>query len=204
MPSSETQEDAFATIFRSMKEDNLEKFISGHRSEFDSENPPPMVWMNLEKELSKEQNKDDNKNIIYELGRTNLMRVMQVAAMFIVVMGVGLMIGVQINKDGNVYHNTNLKEFVEAERHYNYKIDNMWTAVKASEIDDADELAEDLESLDAIYDELKKELLSGNKSNTNEVVNSMIDNYRTKIEILETVLNKTKQQLNLEDDKVEI
>jgi len=35
----------------------------------------------------------------------------------------------------------------------------------------------------------------------------MIQNYRTKIDILETVLNKTKQPtrtINLRDDKVEI
>ena len=35
-----------------MKQDNLEKFIADQRSEFDSESPPAMVWMNMEKELN--------------------------------------------------------------------------------------------------------------------------------------------------------
>lgn len=187
-----------------MKEDKLEKYIADHRAEFDSDSPPPMVWMNLEKELSKESEKKEPRTIVHELGRTNIFRVMQVAAMFIVVMGVGLIIGLQINNSGNVYDNPQLQEFVEAERHYNNRIDNMWTAVKASGAEDESELVEDLESLDIIYNELKQELLTGKGSNTNEVVNSMIDNYRTKIDILETVLNKTNQQINIEDDKVEM
>ena len=187
-----------------MKEDKLERFIAEHNQEFDSESPPPMIWMNLEKELSDMNNK--KPTIVRELRDTSLMRVMQVAAMFVVVMGVGLMIGMQINKSGNTYNNPNLDEFVEAERHYNRKIDKMWTTVKSIEIEDTQDVEDDLKSLDAVYNELKQELLSGKGSNTNEVVNSMINNYRTKIEILETVINKTKQpnQLNIEDDKEEI
>lgn len=187
-----------------MKEDKLEQFLVDHKEEFDSESPPPMIWMNLDKELS--GNKKKETATIREFRQTSFMRVMQVAAMFVVVMGVGLLIGMQINKSGNTYNNPHLDEFVEAERHYNKKIDNMWTTVKATSIESADDVKEDLKSLDAVYNELKEELLSGKGSNTNEVVNSMIDNYRTKIEILETVINKTNQpnQLNIEDDKEEI
>jgi hypothetical protein len=188
-----------------MKEDKLEQFLAEHRQEFDSESPPPMVWLKLEKEL--EQNRKEKKStIVHELKHTNLMRVMQVAAMFIVVMGVGLLIGMQINKSGNTYNNPQLDEFVEAERHYNKKIDNMWAVVKAAGVDETEDLEEDLKFLDAVYKELKEELLSDKGSNTNEVVNSMIYNYRTKIDILETVLSKTylPNVLNIEDDKVEI
>tara|TARA_R110000737_G_scaffold276276_1_gene283124 strand:- start:1007 stop:1570 length:564 start_codon:yes stop_codon:yes gene_type:complete len=187
-----------------MKEDKLEQFLADHRQDFDSESPPPMIWMNLEKELA--NSKIEKTSIFHQLKQTNLIRVMQVAAMFIVVMSVGLLIGMQINKSGNTYDNPRLDEFVEAERHYNKKIDKMWATVKATDAQEAEDVKEDLKSLDAVYNELKEELLKGKGNNTNKVVNSMIYNYRTKLEILETVLNKTNQhnQLNIEDDKVEI
>ena len=187
-----------------MKEDKLEQFLANHREEFDSESPPSMIWMNLDKELSESNNK--KTAILQEFRQNSLMRVMQVAAMFVVVMGVGLLIGMQINDKGNTYNNPHLDEFVEAERHYNRKIDDMWITVKATGISEAEDVKQDLKSLDAVYIELTEELLSGKGSNTNEVVNSMIDNYRTKIEILETVLDKTNQsnQLKFENEKVEI
>lgn len=184
-----------------MKEDKLEKFLAEHREEFDSESPPPMIWMNLDKELS--TNRNDKTAVVRDLKQTSIMRVMQVAAMFVVVMGVGLLIGMQINKSGNTYNNPQLDEFVEAEKHYNKKIDNMLMTVKSAGMEGAEDVEKDLKSLDAVYNELKEELLSGKGSNTDKVVNSMIYNYRTKIEILETLLNK-KNQLNIEDDKVEI
>jgi hypothetical protein len=188
-----------------MKKEKLEQFLVDHKQEFDSENPPPMIWMNIEKELA--INKQEEKStIVYELKQTNLIRVMQVAAMFVVVMGVGLLIGLQVNNGGNSYNNPHLDEFVEAERHYNNKIDNMWATVKSTGIEETQDVEEDLKSLDEVYNELKEELLNGKGSNTNEVVNSMIHNYRSKIEILETVLNKKNQptKINIEDDKVEI
>ena len=187
-----------------MKKDKLEQFLADHKQDFDSESPPPMIWMNLEKELTN-SNKEKTA-LVHQLKHTNFIRIMQVAAMFIVVMSAGLLIGMQINKSGNTYDNPRLDEFVEAEKHYNKKIDNMWATVKATDGEEVEDVEEDLKSLDAVYNELKEELLNGKGSNTNEVVNSMIYNYRTKIEILETVLNKTNQQnqLNIEDDKVEI
>jgi len=188
-----------------MKESKLEKYIKDHREEFDSESPPPMVWMNLEKELTQENKQEETKTLIREIGRNNIFRVMQVAAMFIVVMGVGLMIGMQINNGENVYGSPQLQEFVEAEKHYNNRIDNMWTAVKSSGLQNTNDVEKDLQSLNEVYKELKEELLNGSGENTNEVVNSMIDNYRTKIDLLETVLNKSNQQIqiNSKDDKVD-
>lgn len=188
-----------------MKEDKLKDFIVEHRSEFDGENPPPMIWLTLEKELEATQQKKKSA-FVHELKRPTMMRMMQVAAMFVVVMGVGLIIGLQISKK-TVYDNPNLQEFVEAEKHYSKKVDNMWTVVKASGVEEENTIQEDLESLDKVYNELKEELLMGTQGNTNAVVNAMIQNYRTKIEILETVIDKTKQsnqQINLENEKLEI
>ena len=190
-----------------MKKDKIEDFIANHRSEFDSDSPPPMVWMNIEKQLDK---KSENPAVIREMGSQGLMRVMQIAAMFVVVMGVGLLIGLQLNQ-GNVndYANPQLQEFVEAERHYADEINKMWTVVNVMDIEEKDNIQEDMNALDAVYDELRGELLSSPRAETDRVVNAMIDNYRTKIDILQTVLEeynkeKSNKQTILDDDKVDI
>jgi len=191
-----------------MKKDKLEEYISDHKSEFNQDSPPPMVWMNLERHLDREQSKGAT---IRELKSPGIMRIMQIASMFVVVMGVGLLIGLQLN-DGksNVYAKPQLQEFVEAENHYSKEIDKMWTVVKASGVEEQESIQEDLNALDAVYNELKNELISNPKANTDYVVNAMIDNYRSKIDILKTVSNQykiektNKQQINLENEKVDI
>ena len=188
-----------------MNQDNLEKYIADHRSDFDSESPPPMVWMNIEKALGKEEKEAK----VVPMKTPTIMRIMQVAAMFVVVMGVGLLIGLQLSdgRSAGYDSNPNLQEFVEAERHYSKQIDKMWTAVKVSGVEEQNSIQEDLNALDEVYQDLRNELLNDSGQNTDEVVNAMIENYRTKIDILETVLTKTKQPtktINLRDDKVEI
>jgi hypothetical protein len=191
-----------------MKKDKIEKYISDHKSKFDQDSPPPMVWMNIEKQLDKPES---SGSLIREMKTPNIIRIMQVAAMFVVVMGVGLLIGLQINKgDSNIYASPQLQEFVTAEKHYSSEIDKMMTVVNASNVDEKESIQDDLNALDAVYNELKNELLSNPKADTDYVVNAMIENYRAKIYILETVLKGYKQektnnqQINLEDDKVDI
>lgn len=191
-----------------MERDKLEKYISEHKNEFDQDSPPPMVWLNLEKHLDIEHSYS-KRSFIREIKKPSIMRIMQVAAMFVVVMGVGLLIGLQLNK-GNIYSNPQLEEFVEAEKHYSKEIDKMWTVVKASSVEEKETIQEDLNGLDAIYNELKNELISNPNANTDYVVNAMIENYRTKIDILETVLNKynkkkiINKQIKLDNEKLEI
>ena len=169
-----------------MKKDRLEEYIKNHRDEFDQDSPPPMVWMNIEKNLDKEQNKDV---VVKQTSTPIIMRIMQIAAMFVVVMGVGLLIGLQINNGNkNAFSSPQLQEFVEAEKHYSKEIDKMWQVVNASSLDEKETIQEDLNALDAVYNELKNELLSNPNANTDYVVNAMINNYRAKIDILETVL----------------
>jgi len=190
-----------------MENDRLEDYIKEHRLEFDQNSPPPMVWMNVEKHLDKQKytayKEPANRGV-------SVMRVMQIAAMFVVVLGVGLLIGLQLNNGAsNIYQNPQLQEFVEAEKHYTNEIDNMWNTVNTANIEDKDMIREDLAALDAVYLELKNELLSNPHSDTDYVVNAMIANYRSKIGILNIVLEEYKskeieKQINLNDENIEL
>lgn len=190
-----------------MKKDKIEQFISDNRNEFDLDSPPPMVWMNIEKHLDKDQTKSVANRAI---GTPTIMRIMQIAAMFVMVMGVGLLIGLQLNNGNNAYSNPQLQEFVEVEKHYSKEIDKMWTVVNASSLEGKETIQEDLNALDAVYNELKNELISNPKADTDYVVNAMINNYRAKIDILQTVLEEYKQektniqQIDLNNEKTDI
>ena len=110
----------------------------------------------------------------------------------------------------NAYSNPQLQEFVEAEMHYSNEIDKMWKVVNASQLEEKETLQEDISALDAVYNELKNELLTNPNADTDYIVNAMINNYRSKIDILEKVLfeykteQTEKQKINLNDEKIDI
>ncbi len=184
-----------------MKQDNLEQYITSHREEFDTDNPPPMVWTHLERELDRHSKK---KTVVHPLKRPTLWRVIQVAAMFVVVIGVGLLIGIEISKVQK-YGSPHLLEFAETERHYTKEIDQLWKVVKASEVEEESTIKADLNALDKVYNELKNELLKDPNSNTETAVNAMLKNYNAKIEILQTVLKKyNNKHIDIEDGKIKI
>ncbi len=185
-----------------MKEEDLEKYIRGHKEEFDTDLPPPTVWINIEKELKKYS---APKPKIYPIKKPSIVRILQVAAMFIVVIGAGLLIGVKINKKKQ-YSTTQFQDLVDAEKYYSKKITKIWMAISENKIEDKNSIKEDLIALDAVHDELRNGLLASPNSNTELIVNAMLKNYNAKIEILETVLIKhnKNQEVNINDDKVEL
>ena len=64
----------------------------------------------------------------------------------------------------------------------------------------------DFQELDAIYEELKQELEKAPAGNEEQVIQAMINNYQTKIEILERVLEKVQStgQTNLKTEENEV
>ncbi|MEE9438095.1 MAG: hypothetical protein V3V14_03780 [Saprospiraceae bacterium] len=187
-----------------MKQDNLEKYISDHRGEFDSDVPPPLVWLNMEKELVK---KEKNGSITPNKSKLILMRFMRIAAMFVIVLGAGLMIGMQVKKS-SIPINIEYQEYQEVEHHYAKKVKYMWSEIEAIGINDSS-IEQDLDQLDAVYLELKSELTQNPNVNTDMVINALLKNYKTKTEILEVVLDRyqskeSNNKLNIEDGKVKI
>ena len=191
-----------------MEQNRLEEYINEHRNEFDSESPPPMIWMQLEKELDKQVSVSYHKE---KKGKPlfPLMRMMQVAAMFVVVLGVGLLIGLQLNNGSFEGNNPKLKQLESVEQQYMTEVNNMWSIINNSGIEKDDNLQEDLNQLDEVYNELKKELLENPNVNSDRVIGAMLQNYKAKAKILEKVLDKydtdsTENKAKLEDGKIEI
>ena len=99
--------------------------------------------------------------------------------------------------DANRLGNEIYLEMQETEQYYGLMVSQRYEELKPYLVGDpvANEmLTADMEELDNVYTELKKDL-KDNASNP-EVVEAMILNYRVKLEILEDLLNQLKEKEN--------
>jgi type VI protein secretion system component VasF len=181
--------------------DNLEKFINENRSEFDDRQPSKDIWLSIDQALDQKRKKPARRIPIWRYAR--------VAAAAVLLIGTGVVIGLKMNNQTpeplafeEVY-----PEYFEAEQYYQKEV-NTKIAQLANYSHDA-EINDDLKQLDAIYEELKKELSEAPKTQQEQIINAMITNYRTKLSILERVLERIQStnQENLKttnDDSIEI
>ena len=181
--------------------DKLEKFIHENRSDFDDRQPPKDLWNAIDQQL--DQNKKNTARVI------PLWRYVRAAAAAVILIGTGVFIGKNMNSEPtpSVAIEEVYPEYFEAEQFYKKEI-NTKVAQLASFDHDAS-INEDLKQLDQIYEELKKELSQTPKDQQEKVINAMITNYRTKLSILERVLDRIQStnQENLNknnDDSIDI
>ena len=165
----------------------IEKFIQENRSSFDDKMPDRSIWLGIEQKLDKEEH-----HKIFQL------RWFKVAASVILILCCGILIGLNINDTGNsginYAANAELMKFKDAESYYDLQV-----SMRYNELKDTTAKAnvdEDLKQLDLIYQQLKDEMIRSNYTNTEILIDAMIKNHKTKIEILENILNKQNQNKN--------
>lgn len=175
--------------------ENLEKFILEKRSEFDREVPPLKVWANIDRAL-------DAKHT----GRVVWMRYLKVAAAAAVLVAVSCYIGFQAGAQSEVEKALSdfSPEHAEMERYFNEQINAKMAQLVSYQKDET--VRTDLKELDAIYVELKAELKEAPVHGEQKVIEAMINNYQTKLDILEHVLEKvnTTEKTNLKTEENEV
>jgi hypothetical protein len=175
--------------------DNLEKFIQENRPGFDDRQPGEKVWQMVNHHLEQKQQKAAR--------RISIWRYTRIAAASVLLIGTGVLIGLNFqNKSSQeiaVYEQ--FPEYSEAELFYKKEVKIKEAQLANYNYDPA--IYEDLRQLDKIYEELKKELSEAPKSKQEQVINALITNYRTKISILERVLERIQinKQENLKTTK---
>lgn len=178
-----------------MKNDRLEQFIRDHREDFDRHYPAPAVWDRISQELDKRDYRHQPK--IYTI--------MKWAASVTVILTVGFALGMyafapeggQATMMANLGQE-NYQRYQEIENYYTHQVAQKWEEVRSLKQQypsgEAHTLDEDLQQLDAIFNELKNELMKNHGADEDKIINALIMNYRTKIDILERVADKLKQQ----------
>lgn len=174
--------------------DKLESFISENREGFDHHVPDKNIWYRLENRLDK---KDQSKLIL--LWST------KIAAVFVAVLVVGIVLGIAISRNNHTdidyASSPALQRYQETEQYYQQQV-----SLKLGELKDSNTISSvdaDLKQLDEIYNQLRQEMIQSNYTNTEVMINAMIKNQKTKIEILENILSK-QNKVSYDNEKISI
>jgi NADH dehydrogenase/NADH:ubiquinone oxidoreductase subunit G len=177
--------------------DKLEKFITQHRDAFDEAVPSLKVWAEINKEL--DQQKGQARRIF--LWRS--LRVAAAVVALLLVGGYGGMYYQQQVASANITLSDIAPEYAELEAYYTTQV-----SLRMQQLADyshTSAVEPDLQQLDEVLQELQQELKNAPLGGEEQVINAMINNYKTRLEILERVLEKiqsTNQNLKTETDEV--
>lgn len=181
--------------------DNLEKFINENRPAFDDKPAPKDLWSAIDHQL--EQNREK------QVRRIPVWRYASVAAAAVLLIGTGVLIGLNVNNQASeaVALFEVFPEYSEMEQYYKKEVNTKVARLAKFKHDAA--INEDLKQLDKTYEELQKELSEAPKDKQEQIINALIVNYRTKLSILERVLERLEStnQKNLKptnNDSTEI
>ncbi len=174
--------------------DHIEDFIEKNREGLDRRTPSASLWDNIEQQLPTKK----RKLIPW--------RTLAVAASFLLVLGsVGTWAYNQGMKQGEINSMADISiELGEAEKHYQSEIKEKM-AILAS-YNKAEEVQIDLLEMEEFLSELKRDLKDTPKKDREVVIQAMIENYRSRVELLEKVLdhlpnNSTHSKLSKDETK---
>jgi hypothetical protein len=175
--------------------DNLEKFILEHRSEFDTAVPDLRVWSEIDRKLERKP-----------LRKVVFMRRLRIAAAVAVLLVAGGVMGAYLaTPEKEVKSLADISpEHAEMEQYFNTQINEKMAQLAAYRQDGF--VKADLQELDSLYSDLQQDLKSAQPGSEEQVIQAMIINYQTKIDILEQVLEKvqTTDPTNLKTEENEV
>lgn len=159
--------------------DELEKFVLNNRDSFDDKEPSPMLWDKIEKAIPEQK----TARII------PWFRMAAAASILLLVGMVGFFAYQSGVNQGVAMTLADVSpEMAEAENYYEKEIENK-KAILAS-LSSEEDVHVDLKEMEAFMIELKNELKDVSPNEREVVIQAMIENYRTRLEILERVIDR--------------
>ncbi len=174
-----------------MQKDNLERFISDNRDAFDKAAPRMKVWEGIEQKI---EQKPAKRIAIWKFAR--------MAAAVALLLGVGAAMGVYFSNGQQQVANTfsNISpEHAEMEEYFKAEIQSRTKKLASFNKDKT--VNEDLVQLEDLLKDLEKELQQSPPANNERIIDAMIQNYRTRIELLEHVLNRIDHKEEKKEEK---
>ena len=185
-----------------MKHDSLEQFIRDHRSEFDAEHPPLHIWAGIERQLGRQEKTEHAGRTAPVFSLSRLKMAAGIAALLVVGFMAGLGLARQQQSSVVAEIEQVNPDFRDAEKYYNEQIDSK-IAQLASYNTEAAPVLEDLAQVDEIMEELKQELASAPAGAEEQIVSELINSYRTKLAILEKVLESISNKDTYQQSKTQ-
>lgn len=171
--------------------DSLEKFIHQHRADFDDAKVPEGIWQRIEVDLDRQKPGNGTAWI------RSLWRPLSLVAAMLLLLFTGALAGIYVYKSqispqpmaqASLAHYA--PEYAELERYFQQQVDVNLQRLTA--YDGTEAVTSDLSQLDEVFQELARELEAAPRGTEERIIQAMIDNYRTRLEILEHVLNKVE------------
>ena len=161
--------------------DNLEKFILENRESFDDAVPGLKVWANIDRRLEQRP-----------MRRIVWMKRLRVAAAVAMLLTAGGVIGAYLtNASHKVESLADISpEHAEMERYFKSQVQDKMAQLVSYRQDTY--VKPDIQELDALYEQLRTELKNAPEGAEERIIQAMINNYQTKIDILEQVLEKVE------------
>jgi hypothetical protein len=164
-----------------MQGDSLEQYIRQNRQAFDEDLPQLKVWSNISQELDQQTGAK----------RASLWHKLKLAAAVVLLLACGALIG------GYITHEQNqpaasleeiAPEYAGLEAQYQREIQQKYQQLAGFQY--AGVVEQDLERLDQTMKELKAELKEAPPGKEEAIVQSLLENYRAKVLVLERVLQR--------------
>jgi flagellar basal body-associated protein FliL len=164
--------------------DPLESFVLSNRDEFDNVTPPPR----LEGRIFAAVEGKVSPAVSSPKSRLRVVRILSLAASFLLVLSIGYWMGTSQQSMASQDELVAMElekidpELVEAETYYRSEIKAQFT--KVTQVNQDPQLRADLEEIDKHTAEIRTALLEVPISQRAELVNQLIETYRTKLDIL--------------------
>lgn len=184
----------------------LEHWIRQHREAMDAEVPDLRVWAGIEQSVGSKES--DKAKIVPVNWQRSLLRI--AASITLLITGVGLGMWYAHNDQKNaagMAMSDVSNEYAELEQYYQRDIAGKQVKLAAFQGNQPVEVHEDLDEMDHVMEDLRKELADVPATNREQVVRAMIDNYKAKAAILARVLERlesSKTETNNSGKKHEI
>jgi hypothetical protein len=171
-----------------MLKDNLEKFILENRAAFDTAVPPARVWAAIETQLIEKKSAPSANFFPKTIA---LKYAASIAAMVLLLLGAGAWGGAYYTQRAyDVALQQVAPDFKETERFYQSEIRQRTKILAKYSIDKS--VQNDLAQLDAIVEDLKRELRNSPKSSREQIVHSLLESYQAKVNVLEQILARVE------------
>lgn len=163
--------------------DNLERFVQDNKSGFNDAEPPALLWNNIERELHAKKEK-----------KSRLLLYSSMSAAAVALLCLGVFIGTSMNNDpfDEAISQSPYADFQNTQQYYAVKVNNYMKQIE--EVQPNVNIEDDLKQLDEVYEELRSELIKADMKNKEQIINAMIDNYHTKVGMLERILDRANKK----------
>lgn len=147
---------------------SLEEFIRENRAELDDLKAPPGLWRRI----------DPNPATVSPIWKWTA-----VAAIGLLLISIGFIVGRQAQATPDI---AGWDEFQATEAYYESRINAKMDRIKTLEV--GEEVLADIQVLDEVYHQLKKQLLEDPNADTQKLLTNMIRHQQQKLEVMERIL----------------